>query len=85
MTDQRKSKAGRKPKLKTGEERFDVVLQARHSEFVRRKAEQEGRTPEQMIERFIRIAYAADPYKGGKIEAQTENGYYGPARDFDAG
>lgn len=45
-----------------------VTLQPRHFNFLCACAKKEGRTPENMIERFIRLAMAADPTKGGTIQ-----------------
>ena len=47
---------------------FKVILQPRHAEWIRRCAIAEGRTPENMAEKLIRMAYAADPTKGGLIQ-----------------
>lgn len=48
---------------------FTVTLQPRHAEWIRACALSEGRTPENMIEKIIRIGYANDPTKGGTIQA----------------
>lgn len=39
-------------------------LTRRHFEYLQRAAAKEGRTPEAMLERFVRIQFATDPTKG---------------------
>ena len=57
---------------------FEVILQPRHAIWVQRRAEIEGITPSQFIERSIRRAWADDPYRtqimggpslGGSVKA----------------
>jgi hypothetical protein len=43
---------------------YTVRLAARHAEYLERIARKEGRTPEQMLERLVRIELARDPTKG---------------------
>lgn len=39
-------------------------LTGRHHDWLVRAGKKEGRTPELMLERIVRLAYAADPTKG---------------------
>jgi hypothetical protein len=41
-----------------------TLLTRRHYEYLCRAGAKEGRTPELMLERFVRIQYAIDPTKG---------------------
>lgn len=46
---------------------YQVTLQARHDEWIRLVAAQHGRTVEDMIQVFVRRAYADDPTRGGTV------------------
>jgi len=47
--------------------KFTIALQVRHAVWVRNAAAANGETPQQLIERLIRMAYAGDRTKGGTI------------------
>ncbi len=61
--------------------RFTVDLQSRHGEWLQRVAKLEGRSPENMLERLVRIAYSQDPYKGNPPETDGQS-FSGRAADL---
>lgn len=67
-----------------GRELFEVHLAPRHAEWLRRISKVEGRSVENMLERLVRIGYAADPYKGNQPPTDGQS-FSGKAADLKAG
>lgn len=44
-----------------------ALLNARHDEWLQAAGAQEGRTPEQFLDRLVRLAWSKDSTKGGKF------------------
>ena len=56
----------------SGSEQFTVVLQSRHAQYLRAVAKLEQRSPEQMIERLVRLAYQQDP-SGQRVNVKASD------------
>lgn len=63
------------------ENAFRVELQPRHAAWVRNVCRANHETPQQLLERLIRMAYAGDRTKGGTISG----GGTVLAKDFNEG
>lgn len=61
--------------------RYTVDLQSRHGEWLERVAAVEGRSPGNMLERLVRIAYSQDPYKGNPPDTSGSS-FSGRASDL---
>jgi len=69
------------PRQVTGR-RYTVDLQTRHADWLEAVARMEGRSPENMLERLVRLGYAADPYKGkGPQAGETAGGGFSGKKD----
>ena len=64
----RTRKTGTTPASKLGIRKYTVELQERHSLWLQQTAAKEGRTPEQMLDRLVRIAWSQD---GSRVTGST--------------
>lgn len=74
-------KEGSGAMITSGSETFSVSLQSRHAQYLRAVAKLEQRSPEQMIERLVRIAYQQDP-SGQRVNVKSgDNSFSGRRGD----
>lgn len=69
------------PLAAESEDVFRVELQPRHAAWVRNAARANHETPQQLLERIIRMEYARDRTKGGTVSG----GGTVLAKDFNEG